>query len=217
MSTVRLRRLSADYERLQQILERHPRIKLVHAEGVPPERYELEFRIRSMRQAGDELVSADRHRVEINLPLDYPRLPPQCRMLTPVFHPNIAPHAICVGDHWNAGEPIWSIVSRIGEMIAYQSYNVKSPLNGEAARWVEQNLDQLPTDRANLLLTVPSESSPGEAGSRRPARKVDPTAALIACPACQAKLRVPPGPSSNRIRCGRCQTVIDLADTGTSG
>jgi ubiquitin-protein ligase len=217
MSTVRLRRLSADYERLQQILARHPRIKLVHAEGIPPERYELEFRIRSMRQAGDELVSADRHRVEINLPLDYPRLPPQCRMLTPVFHPNIAPHAICVGDHWNAGEPIWSIVSRIGEMIAYQSYNVKSPLNGEAARWVEQNLDQLPTDRANLLLTAPSESSTSEAGSRRPARKVDPTAALIACPVCQAKLRVPQGSSSNRIRCGRCPTVIDLADTGTSG
>jgi ubiquitin-protein ligase len=215
MSTVRLRRLSADYERLQQILARHPRIKLVHAEGVPPERYELEFRIRSMRQAGDELVSADRHRVEINLPLDYPRLPPQCRMLTPVFHPNIAPHAICVGDHWNAGEPIWSIVSRIGEMIAYQSYNVKSPLNGEAARWVEQNLDQLPTDRANLLLTAPSESSTSEAGSRRAARKVDSAATFVACPVCQAKLRVPPASSSSRIRCGRCQTVIDLADTGT--
>src|SRR5579872_2518257 len=79
-------------------------------------------------------------------------MPPQCRMLTPVFHPNIAPHAICVGDHWSAGEPIGSIVARIGEMLAYQSYNTKSPLNGEAARWVEQNLEQLPLDKVNMVV-----------------------------------------------------------------
>jgi ubiquitin-protein ligase len=56
--------------------------------------------------------------VEITLPLHYPRTPPQCRMLTPIFHPNIAPHAICIGDHWSAGEPLCSIVARIGELIA---------------------------------------------------------------------------------------------------
>ena len=72
-------------------------------------------------------------------------------MLTPVFHPNIAPHAICIGDHWNAGEPLWSMVARIGEMIAYQSYNTKSPLNGEAARWVESNQDKLPLDKTNFM------------------------------------------------------------------
>src|SRR5438128_769306 len=79
-------------------------------------------------------------------PLDYPRPPPQCRMLTPIFHPNIAPHAICIGDHWSAGEPLCSIVARIGELIAYQSYNTKSPLNGEAARWTTENVDRLPLD-----------------------------------------------------------------------
>src|SRR6516225_2889830 len=65
----------------------------------------------------------------------------RCRFLTPIFHPNIAPHAIGIGDHWSPGEPLWSIVARIGEMIAYQSYNTKSPLNGEAARWVVEHLD----------------------------------------------------------------------------
>jgi hypothetical protein len=69
-----------------------------------------------------------------------------------VFHPNIAPHAICVGDHWSAGESLRSIITRIGEMLAYQSYNVKSPLNGEAARWVEQNKDRVPLDRVSLLV-----------------------------------------------------------------
>ena len=73
-----------------------------------------------------------------------------------MFHPNIAPHAICVGDHWGAGESLESIIIRIGEMLAYQSYNVKSPLNGEAARWVEENKHRVPLDTVSLL---PEENS----------------------------------------------------------
>ena len=151
MSNVRLRRLAADYERMQSYVRRHPRVKLVQTEGSPPEKYQLQYVVRSLRQVGGELREQDSHMVEITLPRNYPRTPPQCRMLSPVFHPNVAPHAICVGDHWGAGEPLESIVIRIGEMLAFQSYNVKSPLNGDAARWVEQNLDRLPTDKVSML------------------------------------------------------------------
>jgi len=105
----------------------------------------------SLRMVGGELQDAQSHLVEVTLPLNYPRTPPQCRMLSPVFHPNIAPHAICVGDHWGAGESLESIIIRIGEMLAYQSYNVKSPLNGEAARWVEENKHRVPLDKVSLL------------------------------------------------------------------
>src|SRR6476469_6017194 len=151
MSTVRLRRLQADYDNLCRFITRHPRLKLIQAEGNPPERYQLEYCIKSIRQVGDEIQPVNSHLVEIALPRNYPRTPPQCRMLSPVFHPNIAPHAICVGDHWGAGETLESIVIRIGEMLAYQNYNVKSPLNGEAARWVEQNKHRIPLDPVNLL------------------------------------------------------------------
>ena len=84
-------------------------------------------------------------------------------MLTPIFHPNIAPHAICIGDHWSPGEPLWSIVARIGEMIAYQSYNTKSPLNGEAARWVDQHVDELPLDPVSMMPDDATVSSAGAA------------------------------------------------------
>jgi len=151
MSNVRLRRLAADFERMQSYVRRHPRVKLLQVEGSPPEKYQLQYVVRSLRQIGGEIREADSHTVEIVLPRNYPRTPPQCRMLTPVFHPNVAPHAICVGDHWGAGEPLESIVVRIGEMLAYQSYNVKSPLNGDAARWVEQNLHRIPTDKVSML------------------------------------------------------------------
>src|SRR5207253_443864 len=137
----------------------HPRIKVIAMEGEPPERYQIEYQIRSLRHVNDELVYVKTHLVEIMLPGHYPRLPPQCRMLTPIFHPNIAPHAICIGDHWSAGEPLWSLVARIGEMIAYQSYNTKSPLNGEAARWVDEHVDRLPLDATSLLVEERGEET----------------------------------------------------------
>jgi len=152
MSTVRLKRLTADFANLSDFVRRHPRVRLIQSDGDPPERYQLEYRINSVRMVNEELQSIKSHLVEIYLPRNYPRTPPQCRMLSPVFHPNIAPHAICVGDHWSSGEPLQSIVMRIGELLAYQSYNVKSPLNGKAARWAEQNEDQLPLDKVSLLV-----------------------------------------------------------------
>jgi LSD1 subclass zinc finger protein len=164
MSSVRLRRLQADYDKLKAFLAQQPRVRLIQAQGTPPERYQLEYQIKGLREVDDQLQTVANHIVEIALPLSYPRLPPQCRMLTPVFHPNIAPHAICIGDHWSAGEPLWSMVARIGEMIAYQSYNTKSPLNGEAARWVEANQQQLPLDRTNFVL----DEAPGATGDFSP-------------------------------------------------
>ena len=72
------------------------------------------------------------------------------RMLTPIFHPNFDPVVICVGDHWTAGERLVDLIVRIGEMIAFQAYNIKSPLDGEAAMWLNQNSWSLPTDKRNL-------------------------------------------------------------------
>jgi len=238
MSNVRLRRLNADHEKLQEYARLHPRITLLQAEGDPPERYQLQYRIRSLRSINGELEPVKDHTVEILLPRNYPRTPPQCRMLTPVFHPNIAPHAICVGDHWSAGESLQSIVTRIGEMLAYQSYNVKSPLNGEAARWVEENRDRLPLDRVSLLVDeqardsgTPPVASPGSTSSRRrstaprsPSREsratddsspvvLQPAAETIQtnCPECETVYTVKADYLGRRVRCKKCKTVFDVS------
>ncbi len=233
MSTVRLRRLRADFERLTEYVRQHPRLRLIHAEGDPPEKYQLEFQIKSLRMAGGELQPVQSHLVEISLPLAYPRTPPQCRMLSPVFHPNIAPHAICVGDHWGAGESLQSIVTRIGEMLAYQSYNVKSPLNGEAARWVEENKHRLPLDRVSMLVgdEEPSAPSGGSAisvaaapspttghkaahqgasnGSEPIPPAISPPPTSIACPSCGATYRVAAEMLGRKVRCKKCLQVFE--------
>ncbi|MBN1673660.1 MAG: hypothetical protein JXR37_21615 [Kiritimatiellae bacterium] len=143
----RLRRLNADYQRVAALFREHPRIRLLAAEGTPPEKYTFELRAKGLVKEGDgPLRVSMAHRTEVFLPIDYPRRPPFCRMTTPVFHPNIDPAKICIGDHWSAGQSLDQLLVRIAEMICYQSYNVQSPLNAEAAAWAEQNMANLPLE-----------------------------------------------------------------------
>lgn len=150
--SVRLRRLQSDHEQIEKRFKNSPHIVIRETKGNPPERYEIEYRVRGLvvKDSG-EIVESNKHIAEIVLTRSYPRRPPQCRMLTPIFHPNIDPGAICIGDHWAASEALSDLVIRIGEIIAYQSYNTKSPLNGEAARWADENSDLFPVDSVDLL------------------------------------------------------------------
>ena len=149
--TPRLRRLQADYERVATLLADNPHIHLVEAEGNPPEKYTFEFHVTGLVPNKDDLPEMGRiHRAEVFLPIDYPRRSPFCRMITPVFHPNIDPTKICIGDHWSAGQSLAHLVVRVAEMVCYQSYNVKSPLNAKAAAWAEQNLSSLPLEKADF-------------------------------------------------------------------
>ncbi|MFT3788562.1 MAG: ubiquitin-conjugating enzyme E2 [Tepidisphaeraceae bacterium] len=145
---LRGRRLASDEQQMRKLFGKADGpIRLVEVVGTPPEQYVVEFHIASLRDAKTLLTV---HRAEINLTSEYPRIGPQCRMLTPIFHPNIDAASICIGDHWAAGERIGDLVIRIGEMLAYQAYNIRSPLNAEAAMWADLNADKLPTDGRDL-------------------------------------------------------------------
>jgi len=144
--SLRLRRLQSDYEAVKRLARLHPRIEVEGVSGNPPDRYRLKLTVRSLREKAGAVLVAKNHRLEVTLPHGYPRDAPICRMLTPVFHPNIAPHAVCIGDHWSAAESLDSMIQRVGEMLAFQSYNVKSPLNGRAAQYVEQNPERIPLE-----------------------------------------------------------------------
>lgn len=147
----RIRRLQSDQRQMAAEYQNHPRISIIDTEGTPPEKYVLQYRLTGLiPDDGGTFRKGDTHRMELFLPLEYPRRPPFCRMLTPVFHPNIDPQKICIGDHWSAGQRITDLIRRIGEMITFQSYNVKSPLNAKAASWAEQNPDALPLETVDL-------------------------------------------------------------------
>jgi hypothetical protein len=108
-----------------------------------------------------------------------------------VFHPNSAPHAVCIGDNWTAGESLDVLIQRVGEILAYQSYNTKSPLNGRAAQWVDSNRDRVPVDREEFYVDLSA------------APELAPRSAASACSNCAAT-----GPltacAADHMLCGDC-------------
>jgi hypothetical protein len=141
----------ADAEQMKKSFASSEIIRVEAHAGEPPDTYKVEYRVASLaRDEKGKPAPRLEHEVEIQLTHEYPRLSPKCRMLTPIFHPNIDVSTICVGDYWTAGERLVDLVVRIGEMLAYQAYNIKSPLDGEAAMWADLNQHQLPTDCRNL-------------------------------------------------------------------
>lgn len=151
MSSPRLRRLRLDYERLEERFRNWKSVQIMGHAGIPPEQYQVTYRLKGLFASPDgRIVDRDEHVAEINLSLGYPRRAPQCKMLTPIFHPNFDEGSICIGDFWAASEGLDDLIVRIGRMIAYQEYNTKSPLNGLAARWAAENASLLPVDRREV-------------------------------------------------------------------
>lgn len=148
---MRTRRLLADAKSMKAAFKNFPLIQINKAEGNPPDKYQITYNVRGLARGPDgQPVYKDVHVVEIQLTSNYPRQSPKCKMVTPVFHPNIEPTAICVGDHWTAGERLVDLVIRIAEMISYQAYNIKSPLDGDAAMWADNNTQHLPVDNRDM-------------------------------------------------------------------
>ena len=151
MLSPRHRRLNLDYEMLRQRFVNWPLIEMSGSAGMPPEAYRFTYRIRGLYVAANgEILERDTHILEVNLSLGYPRRAPQCRMLSPVFHPNFDESSVCIGDFWAASEGLDDLIVRIGRMICYQEYNTKSPLNGLAAKWAAQHTNLLPVDSRNI-------------------------------------------------------------------
>jgi ubiquitin-protein ligase len=147
MPSPRTRRLMLDEETLQTMLQDWPLIQMTGKAGIPPEIYRFTYNLRGLYVSpSGEILERNTHTMEVNLTLGYPRRAPQCRMLTPVFHPNFDDSMVCIGDFWAASEGLDDLIIRIGRMIAYQEYNTKSPLNGLAAKWAAQNTHLLPID-----------------------------------------------------------------------
>src|SRR5438132_11432323 len=190
MPAPRIRRLILDEQTLQGLLQNWPLIQITGKAGIPPEIYRFTYNLRGLYVSGSgEILERDSHVLEVNLTLGYPRRAPQCRMLTPVFHPNFDDSVVCIGDFWAASEGLDQLIIRIGRMISYQEYNTKSPLNGLAAKWAAQNSHLLPIDPRPV-------APPLEQASMAPALAAPTLATSVAPPAMAATIPQPPAQSS---------------------
>ncbi len=146
------RRLSADFEKVKDEFIGHKYIKVDPIEGNPPVRYSVTYYLKGLKldKKTKKPVETYHHEAEIYLHKNYPREKPLCTINTEIFHPNFGPKKICIADYWAAGENLADIIIQIGQMIQYQSYNPKSPLNQQAARWAVENKEIFPIGNIDL-------------------------------------------------------------------
>jgi ubiquitin-protein ligase len=181
MTSPRTRRLLLDAESIRKRLAGWPLIEISGSAGIPPEIYRFTYRIKGLYvDPTGNILERETHLLEVNLSLGYPRRAPQCRMITPVFHPNFDDSTVCIGDFWAASEGLDDLVIRIGRMIAYQEYNTKSPLNGLAAKWAAQNTHLLPVDPRGIAPPSRELAEAQVLGTEHAPAAADPATPLLA-------------------------------------
>src|SRR5688572_17286652 len=154
--TPRGRRLVADAEAMKALKEQSS-ILDYQAHGDPPERYLVTFRGRGLvrRSEVDAVETADVHRVEIRLGIDYPRSRPDLQWLTSIYHPNISGvGAVCLGGYstnWAPSLGLAELVEMLWDMARMANYDPKSAYNYAAGRWCEtQTQFDMPVDKRSL-------------------------------------------------------------------
>jgi ubiquitin-protein ligase len=164
----RMRRLQADYQRMQELAARSNLIEFTAQSvrpGLPPERYIVTYRCKG-------IIGVDRkgnpkyggkHQVEIYLHNQYPQRWPGMKWLTPVWHPNInhLNGTVCIdAAWWTASRSLDRLVIMIGEMVQYKNFHddpTKPPFpwDPEAARWSrayrKTHPSAFPVDNRELL------------------------------------------------------------------
>lgn len=120
---------------------------------MPPEKYMIRFNCKGLwRREDGTIVEAPYHLLEVVFGADYPSKPPTFVWLTPIWHPNLMRPYICLeGRPFAVGWTLDLIVQEVGRLVMYQSYNVKDPLNKEAADWARDNAQRFPVDDRDLL------------------------------------------------------------------
>lgn len=219
MSTVRQRRLINDYSEVQEYIRNHPRIRISQVEGSPPERYEIVYRICSLVSGDREPSISREHLVEVTLSRNYPRTPPKVCMQVAVFHPNVDESAIYFSEHWTAETSLKEIVIRIGEILAFQRYDLASAVNRRAVKWIHGNIDRLPLDEIDLhgdaentvsdnVPTKPKPQAETTPSLSVPALEPAPDAVKLICPSCHSTYFVRQTADGKKVQCKKCKKIF---------
>jgi ubiquitin-protein ligase len=163
-----MRRLQADYQRMQELAARSNLIEFTAQSvrpGLPPERYIITYKCKGIIGVDGKgnPKFGNKHQVEIYLHNQYPQRWPGMKWLTPVWHPNInhLNSTVCIdAAWWTASRSLDRLVIMIGEMVQYKNFHddpTKPPFpwDPEAARWSRDyrktHPNAFPVDHRELL------------------------------------------------------------------
>ena len=149
----RLRRLESDYRELRTRFDAEPHVSVEPVGPYPPERYQIVYRVPSLRlDARNQVQRVDQTVITVTLPAGYPREKPHATTAEPIFHPNFGNY-VCIADFWAPGQSLADIVTNMSDMLQFRKYNIRSPLNAIAAEWANANAASLPL--SNIQIGTP--------------------------------------------------------------
>ena len=149
-----IRRLRSDRLALEALREESTVLRF-RAWGSPPQRYVVEFHGQGLTRERGRVAVRDTHEVEIKLGASYPRVVPELRWLTPIYHPNISEIGlVCLGGygtHWAPSLQLDELCVMLWDMVRFHNYDIRSPYNRDAALWAaNQTTFAFPTDARPL-------------------------------------------------------------------
>jgi len=153
----RFRRLTADQQSIAAAFSGHPHISVTPIGLAPVSQYQVMYRVPALQKIEGDLKVTGMTVVNISLPPNYPREKPYCTTSEPIFHPNFGNY-ICIADFWSPSQTLVDVIVEIGQLLQYQLFNTRSPLNALAARWVADNSDRIPVGELELLPVEPEIS-----------------------------------------------------------
>jgi ubiquitin-protein ligase len=133
-----IRRLRSDRLAMER-LQSESTIFRFSANGLPAQRYVVEFHGKSLARERGKVVPRFEHQVEIKLGSSYPRTMPELRWQSPIHHPNISEIGlVCLGGygtHWVPSLQLDELCVMLWDMARFHNYDLRSPYNRDAALW----------------------------------------------------------------------------------
>lgn len=154
-----LARLHADCRAVLRSFAFHPFVTISATRGDPPTYYRVDFRVRALvLDASEQLQYVERVPMEIWIPSGYPSQPPLVRPLIAVFHPNFSFEEVQFAADWHAAQGLIQVIHRVGDWLAWRSYDPDAVINEIAMQWMLENAGVFPLDaRADFSPNVGGE------------------------------------------------------------
>jgi ubiquitin-protein ligase len=130
--------------------------------GKAPEQYAIMYHCNTLIKGADdeEPIVGTNTIVEVVFDMEWPMEPPWLILIRnlswgakEIWHPNIRGTSICLvdGRPFAPSRTLTEIITVIGRLLQFQSYNLDNPLNGPATDWAEKHEDIFPVDDRDLM------------------------------------------------------------------
>jgi hypothetical protein len=163
-----LARLEREWRQLQRAYAYHPFVEIVPLPGPLPDGLPVEYHVHykvttlAIDETG-QLAYVSALPVHLWLPPHFPHTAPLVRPMAPAFHPNVTTEWIHLNPPWNQDASLVDVVTQVGFLLAFRSYDPDAVANPVAMNWAHANRHLLPTDPAADF----SPTAGGEPLSRR--------------------------------------------------